>query len=435
MNLTLLDGAIMVGLLAGILGLMVGVRRLRQRWGMSAEVQRKMVHVATGSAALTFPWIFSSATPVLILVGVASAIMLLMRQSKIAMNSIGSVLHDVQRNSYGEIYLVLSVGLLFIRSTDAPILYVLPLLVVTLSDTASALVGTKYGQARFAVEEGTKSLEGVVAFFVVTWLVAMMALLLMTDAARINVIVLSLLIAAFCALVEADSWKGLDNLFIPVGAHLVLARHLDTPPLEMVMVGAAFIAAIFGMRAIAPALNMSTHAARAYTILIFLVLSVAGLHNAVLPVLAIVAHMFARAARPCKSKNPDLNLLAAATGVALTWMVAGQTLGQNVINLYNYTFGVVALIFFGLALKGSWRIALIPIAAAIATLWFWTISQNPADGVWSSPDWPLMAAGIVAPVVLVSTVPGWFDNYRHAKAFAIAALLPIALYLNAGALF
>ncbi|HHG88966.1 MAG TPA: cytidylyltransferase, partial [Devosia sp.] len=176
MNLTLLDGAIMAGLLVGILGLMAGVRLLRKRYELSAEVQRKLVHVATGGAALTFPWIFSSAIPVLILVGIASAIMLLMRQSKIAMNSIGAVLHDVQRNSYGEIYLVLSVGLLFIRSTDAPVLYVLPLLVVTLSDTASALVGTKYGQARFAVVEGTKSLEGVVAFFVVTWLAGMIAL-------------------------------------------------------------------------------------------------------------------------------------------------------------------------------------------------------------------------------------------------------------------
>ncbi len=430
----MLDGFIMLGVLTGILGLMAGVRLLRKRLGLSAEVQRKMVHVATGSAALTFPWVFSSATPVLILLGVAAAIMLLMRQSKVAMHHMGAVLHDVQRNSYGEIYLVLSVGLLFIRSTDMPILYVLPLLVVTLSDTASALVGTKYGQARFAVEEGTKSLEGVVAFFVVTWLSAMIALLLMTDAARINVIVLSLLIAAFCALVEADSWKGLDNLFIPVGAHLLLARHLETPPLEMMLVGAVFVAAIFGMRAIAPVLNISTHAARAYTILIFLVLSVAGVHNAALPVLAIAAHMFARSVHPCKARHPDLNLLAAATGVALTWMVAGQTLGQNVINLYNYTFGVVALIFFGLALKGYWRFALLPLMGATGALWLWSISMNPEADVWNNPSLPLMLAGVVLPMTLVSVVPDWFDTYRHAKAFALAALIPIALYLNAGAL-
>ena len=40
-------------------------------------------------------------------------------------------------------------------------LYVLPILVITLSDTASALVGTSYGRGAFAVEDGSKSIEGV----------------------------------------------------------------------------------------------------------------------------------------------------------------------------------------------------------------------------------------------------------------------------------
>ena len=99
---------------------------------------------------------------------------------------------------------------------------------LTLSDAAAALIGTRYGRKLFAVEAGTKSLEGVAMFFLVTWIVAMVLLLLMTDIGRVNVVLLSLAVAAFGALVEADSWRGFDNLFVPVGIHLFLARHLET---------------------------------------------------------------------------------------------------------------------------------------------------------------------------------------------------------------
>ena len=53
------------------------------------------------------------------------------------------------------------------------------------------MIGTRYGRKQFAVEAGTKSLEGVAMFFLVTWIVAMVLLLLMTDIGRINVVLLS----------------------------------------------------------------------------------------------------------------------------------------------------------------------------------------------------------------------------------------------------
>ena len=75
-------------------------------------------------------------------------------------------------------------------------------------------------------------------FFLVTWIVAMVLLLLMTDIGRVNVVLLSLAVAAFGALVEADSWRGFDNLFVPVGIHLFLARHLETEPLALLLLTA-----------------------------------------------------------------------------------------------------------------------------------------------------------------------------------------------------
>ncbi|MDF2983933.1 MAG: cytidylyltransferase family protein, partial [Devosia sp.] len=234
MSLTWRDGIFIAAVIVGMLSLMGGVRYFAGRYSIGPETQRKLVHVATGTAALFFPLLFSNALPVFLLIGAALLLMLALRSPMLA--SVGGVLHEVKRESWGEIYLALAIAFTFFRGLGEPILYVLPLLVITLSDTASALVGTTYGKRRFAVEDGSKSLEGVAAFFVVTWLVALVTLLLLTDAPRLNVVVLSFLVAAFCALVEADSWRGLDNLFVPIGAHLLLQQYLASSSAELVVV-------------------------------------------------------------------------------------------------------------------------------------------------------------------------------------------------------
>src|SRR6185369_12578223 len=124
-------------------------------------------------------------------------------------------LHDVQRTSYGEILLAIAVAFVFYFSIGRPVTYVLPIAVLTLSDTAAALVGVNYGRKRFTVEAGTKTLEGVAIFFLVTFILSSVILLLMTDIGRLNVVLLSAVVAAMSALIEADSWRGFDNLFVP----------------------------------------------------------------------------------------------------------------------------------------------------------------------------------------------------------------------------
>ena len=47
------------------------VYRFSERFGTSAEVARKMIHVAMGLACAAFPWIFDRAFPVWVLAGIA----------------------------------------------------------------------------------------------------------------------------------------------------------------------------------------------------------------------------------------------------------------------------------------------------------------------------------------------------------------------------
>lgn len=423
--------------IAGILMLMAGVRHAAKRFCLPPETQRKIVHVAVGISSLFFPLIFTDPLPVLILVACAILVMLWLRRSKRSSGGLGGVLHSVNRPSFGEVYLALSVGFLFFHSQDAPVLYVLPLLVITLSDTASALIGTSYGRHRFAVADGSKSMEGVVAFFTVTWVCGMIVLLLMSDTARLNVIVLSFLIAGFCALVEADSWRGLDNLFVPIGAHLLLASHLGTDPATLLVVSSCFVAAVALAIRFSAALSISGHAARAYTIILFLILAVTIPANAILPILVIAVHVLARRSNPCRSKTPDLDLPAAAAGISLLWLFAGNAIGTTVINLFNLTFAGAAVIFAGLAAAGPdtdrhWRYLLVPFSLAAVVLCTLVARANPDVSRWYDPFWPpvLISVGICLMAALGR--PEWFHTWRSPKAFGTAMIVPVALFLVDG---
>lgn len=431
--------ALVPAVIAAILALMVTVRLAATHFGIAPELQRKIIHVAVGSSALFFPLVFSSPLPVFILTACAIAVMLFMRSSAPAAEAIGSVLHAVERRSYGEIYLALSIAFLFFRSEAQPVLYVLPLLVITLSDTASALVGTAYGRMRFLVEDGTKSYEGVIAFFMVTWICAMIALLILSDTPRLNVVVLSFLIAAFCALVEADSWRGLDNLLVPVGAHLLLYRHLGSDPATLLIYGIGFMAGLFIAMRCGALLGLTRQAARSYAIMLFLTVTVVHPVHAILPLATIFTHVAARKWSPSRSATPDLDFLAAATGVGLIWLLAGEAIGGSVLYFFGMSFIGAAIVFVGLASQGEgapWTLRYLP--APLAFILFGVCSlierQGAMPGDVHIPVWPVVLASYGLCWALAIGLPGWFASFRSPKAFLAAMIIPATLYISKGIL-
>lgn len=428
MSLTLRDGVFIVAVIVGMLSLMGAVRYFGARASLHAEMQRKLVHVATGTASLAFPLLFTNPLPVFILIGSSIIVMLALRAG--GLKGLGAVLHDVKRESFGEIYLAIAIGLTFFLSHGVPILYVLPILVITLSDTASALVGTEYGKRRFAVEGGSKSFEGVAAFFVITWLIALVTLLLLSDAPRLNVVVLSFLIAAFCALVEVDSWRGLDNLFVPLGAHLLLVQYLGSGPAELVVAAIVFVGFLATMLFFAPSLDISKRVARGYSVLLFMLMSLMALQNTILAAMVIGLQLAARTARPCRSPRPDLDVLGFSASVGLFWLFAGELVGQSVISLFNLTFAAVALGFLALTFNGLWKLALVPAGVGFAVLFVWIAGLNtPFHPPWFASDWPWLATALALPALVVVVRPGWFATFRSAALFGLAMLVPLAFFI------
>jgi dolichol kinase len=418
--------ALIVASIAGLLAVMAGVRALAARFRWSPELQRKCVHVATGLFALSLPLIFAKAWPVLVLSTLAVVVLGAIRLPPIAKTGIGSTIHGVERESYGEILLAVAVGFTFFRSIGNPVLYVLPMLVLTFSDAAAALTGVHYGRRIFSVEDGTKSLEGVVMFFLMTFIIAMVTLLLMTDISRQSVILLSLVVAVFGAQLEAESWRGFDNLFVPVGLHLFLQNNLTTSPFGLLIEAVALIGGLVALMLLAPSLGLTRHAARTVGVLAFLILSVTSPLNAILPLAAFAAFILARRNRPIEKRHSELDFIAAAAVVAAMWLLIGELFGSSAINLYNLTFAGVAAVFAVQAMR-RYVVAAIFVLVLLGFGVLVIAPFNPSDSQWVTPFAPWVIASLAICTLVAWLRPTTFDTQRSGRAFAIALATPLIL--------
>jgi phytol kinase len=212
----------------GALGLAMAVlRTLQARRGLSPELARKGVHLTMSGVTVALPWLFDGPGPVVLLAVLALGAMLAIRYLRPVRAAVGGVIHSVGRTSVGDLCFPVAVLVLYVLAAETPVLYVIPLLLLGLADTAAALVGASHGQAAYATVEGSKSHEGSVAFASVAFLCVHVPLLLFSPVGRAESLWIAAIVALLATLVEAISWRGLDNLFVPIGAYAVLIRLLD----------------------------------------------------------------------------------------------------------------------------------------------------------------------------------------------------------------
>ena len=234
-----------IWLLAMMIG---GLKILTQRYALHPELARKLLHVGMGLVILPFPWIFDSTGPVFVLAGSSALFMAVMRSLKCLREGVGSVLTGVDRDSWGEVYYPLAVGILFGLTQAQPLLFVIPVLILSLADATAALVGMQYGQIIYSTCDGCKSLEGSIGFFVVAFLSVHVPLLLFSSVGRVETLLIALVIALLVMLLEGIAWQGLDNLSIPLGSYLLLHLYMDeTPQVLLWRLVATVILAIFAL--------------------------------------------------------------------------------------------------------------------------------------------------------------------------------------------
>ncbi|MBL4918476.1 hypothetical protein [Szabonella alba] len=426
-----LQVALAAGSVAVLTGMIALVRLIARHAALAPEVQRKLVHVATGLYALCLPWLFPDRWPVYLLIGGALAVMVALRIPQIS-GTMGQALHGVERRSYGDFLLALAVGLCFFLADGVALFYVLPIAVLTLADAAAALAGTAYGTRRFRVEEGEKSIEGTVVFFTVTLLIALICLMFLSDLPPASILALALMTAAFGALVEAQSWRGFDNLFLPLGLFVFLSVHSQSGPGELLGLLVAFWSAILGFRLLGPQVGLTAHAARVYVVAVFMILAVVEVQNAVLPVLALLAHVWARRRNPDSDRYGDLDVVAALALFSFGWLALGNATGWNAVQFYGLTAMGLVMGLATLAMIPDRKVVWLPLVAALLFGLREVVTRlNPPATHWAEPLWPLALLCLALPGLAGIIRPDLFRQDRVLKLTFLSIILPLGHYLFA----
>lgn len=212
-------------LVAILLAMLAVLRAVRDRFAPHPELMRKMAHVGLGLTVLTFPWLFQSPWPVVVMGVLAIGTLLALRFVPRLRATVGGVVHGVHRSSGGDLYFPIAATGLFLLAEGNWVLYTVPMLTLTLADAVAAVIGVAYGRHAYGTTSTKKTVEGSIAFFVVAFL-ATAAPLLVAAVPRDKAILIGLTFGVLVMLLEAVAWRGLDNLFIPFGGFLLLRAYL-----------------------------------------------------------------------------------------------------------------------------------------------------------------------------------------------------------------
>jgi phytol kinase len=223
--------------------LMLALRTYQKLASPHPELVRKLLHIGMGLLTLSFPWLFDTAWPIVVLGLLSVGGMLALRLVQGLRGSLGCVVGGVARASLGEVYFPVAVAILFLLYLHSDysdpagrtLLYCIPILLLTLADAMAALVGVRYGHAHYATSDGVKSVEGSVAFFLVAFFCVHVPLLLFTSLGRLEVLLIGLLLAWLAMMFEAIAWAGLDNLALPLVSYLLLRTYLGLTVSELLL--------------------------------------------------------------------------------------------------------------------------------------------------------------------------------------------------------
>ncbi len=199
-----------------MLGIADGLRRWR---GYSVEFTRKFIHIAVGMWAFGTVLLFEHRTFAIIppLAFVAINALSYWRGMFKAMET-------GEKGQLGTIYFPISFAVLIWLLWERPHLLVASLMPMTWGDALAAVVGQRIGQRRYTVAGSTRSLEGSVVLFLISWAATLVPLVLLAPepldpAATAGAAAVTALGAV---VVEAISPWGIDNLTVPAVSALAL---------------------------------------------------------------------------------------------------------------------------------------------------------------------------------------------------------------------
>lgn len=316
------------------------------RWYQAAhkphpEVLRKLLHVIMGGITISFPWVFSAVWPVWVLALTSAITLSAIKYQPRLKKSIGSVICSVNRQTYGEICFPLAVAILFTVAHTQPLLYCIPMAILAIADASSALIGMFLGSIKYSTADGTKTVEGSLAFFVI----ASLSTALPLGAVGLDLthtVLLSLLLGCLVTMFEAIAWQGLDNLFIPLSAYALLKTGLTMPvPIlaQQLAVACLLLALAIAWRR---RTSLNDSAVMGAGLFCYLSWAIGGFAWTLAPLTVLAAH---RIILPAKYRRRDTRphtiyevLWVTCLGFVWLWLSKITGMGQGLLLPYTLTY-------------------------------------------------------------------------------------------------
>ncbi|MCO4745999.1 MAG: hypothetical protein KC912_14485 [Proteobacteria bacterium] len=204
-----------------ILLLFVGAELFGRFTRAPTEWTRKGTHVGAGAVVLCFPWLVQHTETVVVLSSTFAGLLVGGRVTGLL-----SSIHNVERRTGGAYYYPFAVLLAWILSGGEALTFCVPLAVMAVADTGAALVGQRAGETTFRVMDGSRSVEGSLAFFGLAFGVVLTGCALDGRPGWPGILLVTLVVAILTTSVEAISVRGSDNILIPYAAWLGLDRTL-----------------------------------------------------------------------------------------------------------------------------------------------------------------------------------------------------------------
>ncbi len=218
-------------IMAGLFSAMVAVAEtLARQTAIPPEFSRKLVHLGGGLGCLLFPLLVESSLTVLLL-AVSFGFGLWFGETRGYLKC----LSGVSRKSKGSLYYPFAIAALFRLSADRYWLYFSGVMILTVSDTAAALVGGRYGSIRYRAG-GTgerKSLQGSLAFWLLSFMIVYVPLRISGDFGILQTTMAAFLTATLLTGAEAVATGGRDNIYVPILAALILIKAVGKSGLEL----------------------------------------------------------------------------------------------------------------------------------------------------------------------------------------------------------
>lgn len=212
----------LIFLIAYIL-LLVFNEMIYKRLGMKGEITRKFAHFTATLSTITFPYLFDDHWYVLAL-SVITFILLFVSHAYKYLKSI----HDIKRISVGSYMLPVAVYITFLISfkLEERLLFILPMLVLAICDPIAGILGINLQQYNHRIKifrwKLQKTWLGSLSFLISCFTISIIALFFYYEVFDLKTFWLALIISITGTLAEMLSWRGTDNLVIPLSVTGVL---------------------------------------------------------------------------------------------------------------------------------------------------------------------------------------------------------------------